>query len=259
MTPKLKTSTIGHGGGFEALVEPAAGIDAPDLGRMAVMISSEADFTALSRRLHPQKGTQSRLFTSHLTMHGPAERCFALVGPLIGAPYATMVLEKLIARGAKTVLFFGWCGAVSPALSIGDILIPSAALIDEGTSKHYSTHPSGIVSRPGGEMAGRTRSAFLKRSVLFHEGLIWTTDAVYRETRERVLHYQSRNVLAVEMELSALFTVAGFRGIDLCGVLVVSDELYHPGWKAGFSDSRFKAARQTVCDMIEQLCKSPTD
>lgn len=249
---KTEPSTLLPDRGSEAVIEPTAGIVAPDLGQAAAMISSEPDFTVLTRTLHDGKEMQSRLFTSRLTLHGP--RCFALVGPLIGAPYATMVLEKLIARGVRSVLFFGWCGAIAPDLSIGDILIPSGALIDEGTSRHYQAPPSG-VSTPGDRMSGRVRAALLERGVPFREGLAWTTDAVYRETRDRVLSYQRRNVLAVEMELSALFTVARFRGIDLCGILVVSDELYHPQWRAGFSDDRFKAGRKAVCEVIEQLCR----
>ena len=59
----------------------------------------------------------------------------------MGAPYAVMILETLAAWGAKQVIFLGWCGAISATVSIGDILVPTLAWIDEGTSRAYSPKP----------------------------------------------------------------------------------------------------------------------
>ena len=68
---------------------------------------------------------------------------FSITGPFIGAPYAAMLLETLIAWGARRIIFLGWCGAVAEEVKIGDIILPTAALIDEGTSGHYSAPVNG--------------------------------------------------------------------------------------------------------------------
>lgn len=53
-------------------------------------------------------------------------------------------------------------------------------------------------------------------------------------------------MLAVEMECSALFTVARFRGVALAACLVVSDDLSGPAWRHGYNDRRFLETRQRI-------------
>jgi len=53
----------------------------------------------------------------------------------------------------------------------------------------------------------------------------------FPETREKVSRYGKMDILAVEMEMSALFTVAVYRKISLGGLMVVSDELATSKWK----------------------------
>ena len=89
----------------------------------------------------------------------------------------------------------------------------------------------------------------------FQSGKVWTTDAVYRETRQKVENYQKQGVLAVEMEISALFSVAQFRQVDLCAMLVVSDELSSLKWRPGFRKQRFAEGRQTACRMVRKSCQ----
>jgi purine-nucleoside phosphorylase len=94
-----------------------------------------------------------------------------------------------------------------------------------------------------------------KNQIDFHAGAIWTTDAVYRETREKVESYQKQGVLAVEMEVSALFSVARFRQVELGAMLVVSDELSALKWRPGFKDKRFVAGRKIACRMVKEACQ----
>jgi purine-nucleoside phosphorylase len=101
-------------------------------------------------------------------------------------------------------------------------------------------------------MIGRLLTA---KQIVFHAGAVWSTDGVYRETREKVETFQRAGVLAVEMEISALFSVARFRGVELGGILVVSDELSSFVWRPGFKDDRFIAGRHTACQMVKELCQ----
>jgi len=48
-------------------------------------------------------------------------------------------------------------------------------------------------------------------------GGVWTTDALYRETRDKVEAYGARSVLVVETEMTALMTVASYRGAEARG------------------------------------------
>ncbi len=79
-----------------------------------------------------------------------------------------------------------------------------------------------------------------------HEGRVWSTDAPFRETVKKVIHYQQAGALAVDMETSALFTVASFRGILMAVALVVSDELSSLTWVHGFRDRGFLRTREEL-------------
>jgi purine-nucleoside phosphorylase len=177
-----------------------------------------------------------------------------LSGPAIGAPYAAMILETLIAWGARRVIFLGWCGAVSKEAKIGDIILPTSSFVDEGTSRNYAL-PGNGRSEPAAAMVSLIKQVLEDNRVDFHSGTIWTTDAVYRETVEKVSNYQRRGVLAVEMEVSALYSVAQFRDVELSALLVVSDELSSLKWRPGFRDQRFIAGHQTACRMVKESCR----
>jgi purine-nucleoside phosphorylase len=100
------------------------------------------------------------------------------------------------------------------------------------------------------------REVLAARKRVFHEGLIWSMDAIYRETPEKIALMRQRGAVAVEMELSAVFNVCRFRQVDVGALLVVSDELTSVQWNPGFGSKRFRKSRQTACEVIGTLCRN---
>ena len=82
------------------------------------------------------------------------------------------------------------------------------------------------------------------------KGKIWTTDAPYRETRDKVRKFKEDGVMAVDMEFTALCSVAAFRKIFFASLMVVSDELYEHKWNPGFSGKEFKGNLKTGCRIV---------
>lgn len=238
----------------DGIIFPKKGKNSPELGPVAVVSGTETDLFLL-RELFDfdaddfQKLFTSRLYASNRPADGPS-----LCGPLVGAPYAVMVIENLIAWGAETIFFLGWCGSISQQVKIGDIVVATSALIDEGTSRHYP-HDENGRSYSSERLAARLSAEMTQAQIKFHSGTIWTTDAIYRETRRKVETYQRLNALAVEMEISALFTVASFRGVDLGALVVVSDELASFKWRPGFKMKEFKRGRQAACKVVKDVCQ----
>ena len=239
----------------DQIVSPVKGKNSPDLGPVAVMVSSQSDLSLFCSLTDLDEKKYRNLFISRLYAGNNAEKEFTLVGPFVGAPYAAMLLETLIAWGVEKIIFFGWCGAISHDVKIGDIIIPNGAIIDEGTSKHYHQGDDAI-SRPSSYILKNTKEALTKAGLAFHEGIVWSTDAIYRETSKKVKFYQEKDILAVEMELSALFTVGNFRNVQIGGILVVSDELSTLTWQPGFREQRFKESRKTVVEVIKEIILS---
>ncbi len=175
----------------------------------------------------------------------------ALAGPFLGAPQAALGLEKLIALGARRVWVTGWCGSLQPDLRIGDLILPESAFSDEGTSRHYPV--------PGPEPAAdeglrrELEQVLDQRGLTARAGRVWSTDAPYRETHDKVKALMDAGLLAVDMELSALLTVAAFRGVRLAALLVISDELFDLSWRHAFSSPRLREAEQTAAQVLEAV------
>lgn len=175
----------------------------------------------------------------------------AIAGPFFGAPHAAVGLEQMIARGARRVWVVGWCGSLRADTRIGELVVPTGAVSEEGTSAHYPI--GGKDARPDPRMLQELRLETAKRGLKTTFGPVWTTDAIYRETAAKVARYGRMGLSAVEMEMSALFTVAIYRGISLAGILVVSDELFDLKWRHGFGGEELKKGSQDACLLALEL------
>jgi uridine phosphorylase len=146
----------------------------------------------------------------------------------VGAPLAAAWLDELIALGARRFVVAGGAGALVPELTLGHVIVPTAAVRDEGTSFHYAP-PSRLIAPTDDAVAAIT--ATLDRHAIPHRaGLTWTTDAFYRETHAKVAARAAEGCLTVEMEASALFAVARFRGVSLAQMLYAGDDLSGEAW-----------------------------
>jgi len=183
---------------------------------------------------------------------------FSITGPFAGAPYAVMLLETLAIWGAEKVIFYGWCGAVSDSVKVGDIIVATSAFVDEGTSKNYGYNEiaDNGVTLPSFDLIETIKGFLRQNAINFHEGPVWSTDAIYRETSGKVAFYKEKNALGVEMELSAIYSAAEFRNIEVAGILVVSDEISTLTWKPGFKNARFRESRDAVCAALIKICQS---
>ena len=216
------------------------GLDATSVGlRQTVVVPL---IPALERRLLRVLGAPAPQPhpIQHQALYHPAEYPFSVIASPMGAPMAVMLLEQLIALGARRLLYLGFCGALVPSYRIGDLFLPVHALREEGTSYHYL--PADVVpcASPGVQVLLQAQAQ--RRQVPVQQGRIWTTDAPYRETPRKIQQFQEAGVHAVDMEMAALFAVGQYRHCEVGALLVVSDECYHPVWKPGFGASRLRQA-----------------
>lgn len=242
----------------EAIISPVKDHKSPELGPLALMVATQNDLDGVFRQLKLGRERRERLLMGKLFVANDKRGAFSVTGPMIGAPYAVMVLETLIAWGAKKIIFYGWCGAVSHQVKIGDIIVPNAAMIDEGTSKHYLDDDC-MITKPSEDLLSKTKSILKANDLVYREGKVWSTDAIFRETARKATYYQQQGVLGVEMEMSALFAVAQYRGVDLGGILVVSDDISALKWQPGFKSSQFAESRKHVNGIFRQLFRALSD
>ncbi len=162
----------------------------------------------------------------------------AVLQPGVGAPLAVAFLEEVIAFGVRRVIACGAAGALVPELTLGHAIIVDSAVRDEGTSYHYLP-PARVIEAD--KHATATLVQTLTRDGVAHlVGKAWTTDAIYRETRNKARQRVEEGCVAVDMEASALFAVARYRGISLGQLLLAGDSLAgetwdHRGWTTAHS------------------------
>jgi len=153
---------------------------------------------------------------------------FAFYQSYVGEPKCINDYEELIAMGSKRLILFGSCGVLDKNITDCSIIIPTRALRDEGCSYHYAPPADAI------EVNTKYREEF--RQVLselgysYVEGTTWTTDAPYRETREKVNRRREQGAVCVEMECAGMQALCNFRNTEFFQFFYAADNLDHPQW-----------------------------
>lgn len=169
----------------------------------------------------------------------------AMIGNFgIGAPAAVIHLEEFIEWGVERFVSVGTAGGLQSTQRIGDLVLCTRAIRDEGCSHHY-IRPSKFVY-PSPTLTECVRAALRSSRIKFSEGTSWTIDTPYRETVSEVRRYRREGVLTVEMEAAALFAVAKHRNRDLAALFSVSDSLAELPWKPKFHLRRNQAGLEKI-------------
>jgi len=236
-----------------AVIKPRREKGEPIIGPDAIMAAVPSDLHHMVGLAQAERVTLKSLnpFRLYSAKKG-GDSLIALAGPLLGAPQSAMVLEKLIALGAQRIWVLGWCGSLQPSVSIGSLVIPTTALCEEGTSAHYPVTEKKRRTSPF--LTERLEDALVKARMPFIRGPVWTTDAIYRETEQKISAYGKRGFLGVEMEMSALITVAAYRSVELAGLLIVSDELASLRWHNGVGSEALTKSCEQAGRLLLDVC-----
>lgn len=171
--------------------------------------------------------TEAALFVSH-----------------VGGPAAVSILEELVARGGKHFVFCGAAGVLDSEIAHGRLLVPTAAIRDEGASYHYLPAADEVELKPA--CVSACRDALNGLGFPFAEGKTWTTDAFYRETRTKLARRREQGCISVEMECASLAAAAQFRGVDFAQFFYATDTLDGEGWNSGILNKK-GAGLEEVC------------
>ena len=146
----------------------------------------------------------------------------------VGAPACTVSYEEVMAMGLEKLIMFGTCGVLDSSIEDLAIIIPTSAIRDEGTSYHYMKSSTEI--KVNEKYKADFEEILKKNNISSVEGKVWTTDAPYRETRDKVLKRKEQGCICVDMECSAMSAVAKFRNKDLFQFFYAADNLDSTKW-----------------------------
>ncbi len=157
-----------------------------------------------------------------------AGKRFALFQSYVGEPLCVAQYEDLMAIGSRRLILLGNCGVLDKRIEDCGIIIPVSAIRDEGTSYHYA-EPSDTIT-VNRKYREEFREVLKASGYPFVEGTTWTTDACYRETREKVQRRKAQGAVCVEMECAGMQAVCDFRGTEFFQYFYAGDNLDHSSW-----------------------------
>lgn len=140
----------------------------------------------------------------------------------MGSPNAATVLDLLSAIEPEAVLFIGKCGGLKEKNSVGDYILPIAAIKGEGTSDDYLPHE--VPALPAFSIQKACSKIIVQHNRQYYTGVVYTTNRRVWEYDNLFKEYLRRTrAMAVDMETATLFTVAFANRIPLGALLLVSD------------------------------------
>ena len=167
----------------------------------------------------------------------------------IGAPSTAILVEELAKVGVRDLIRIGNSGGLDPALELGDLVVTTGAVRDDGTSRSYVAPEYPAVASY--EVVGALVEAARARHVCHQVGLTWSIDAFYARNAildadgaiqpmsyqgfrppglaEKLEHFRSARVANIEMESGVLLTLANLYGLRAGCICVVSDRAPWPG------------------------------
>lgn len=219
----------------EALIEPSKLIKPLDVPERCVITFFQDVLNRLRRQFKTRviAKQQSEIGDHPLYEIKYKRQRLAVLHPGIGAPLAVGLLEEVIARGCRKFIVCGGCGVLNREIAVGHLIVPTSAVRDEGTSYHYL--PASREARANAHAVQVIEDTLKRNNVAYVTGKTWTTDAIYRETPNKIKQRQVEGCICVEMEASALFAVAQFRNVTLGQILYGGDDVSglewdHRGW-----------------------------
>ena len=218
-----------------ALVDPRYHIrvNPEDVGEFVIVVGDRGRVERVAKYFSNAKKVGDN--REYLTYTGYVKgKMVSVMSTGMGAPAMAIAIEELATTNAKVVIRVGTTGAFQKELKLGDSIIVTGAVRLDGTTSQY------IMPEYPAIADFRVVSALVRAAELvknrYHVGIVASTDSYYGRNfdPERHSHMEKllvkANVLAVEMEIGALYVVGGIKGLKTGAVLTVREELSEDGY-----------------------------
>ena len=141
----------------------------------------------------------------------------------MGSPNAATVMDLLSAVEPSAVLFLGKCGGLKAKNTLGDLILPIAAIRSDGTSNDYL--PQEVPALPAFMLQSAISTAITRRNKEYWTGTVYTTNRRVWEYDDRFKKYLVKTrAMAIDMETATIFTVGFANEIPTGALLLVSDQ-----------------------------------
>jgi uridine phosphorylase len=195
-----------------------------DVGRYVLLPGDRARVPMMSAYLEDAKEVgNNREYVAHTGTHRGIKITVMSTG--MGCPAAAVAVEELANIGARVFIRTGSTGALQGPIDLGDLIIASGAVKNEGTSRMYEPNefPAVPSYRVLNSLVGASESLKGKLHFNYHVGIVSSDDAFYGETPEFIKKMTALGALGLDMESSAIFVVSRARGLESGSILSASE------------------------------------
>ncbi|MFP4496629.1 MAG: uridine phosphorylase [Vulcanimicrobiota bacterium] len=204
------------------------GLKKGDVGRYVILPGDPGRVPKIASYFdEAEKVAQNREYTTYTgTVDGIKVSCTSTG---IGCPSAAIALEELIRIGADTFIRVGTAGAIQPGIKLGDIVVSTAAIREEGTTRQYV--PLSYPAVGDLDVAWALRKGARNLGLNCHCGIMHCKDSFYIEEPEMIPQFTHNNqlwetwqrsqVLATSMESAALFVIGSIRKVRVGEVTAI--------------------------------------
>lgn len=164
----------------------------------------------------------------------------------MGSANAATIMDLLIARQPKAILFLGKCGGLKKSTEIGHFILPIAAIRGEGTSNDYL--PAEVPALPSFKLHKFVSQKIVDAGFDYRTGVIYTTNRrVWEHDEQFKLRLQAMTCLGIDMETATIFIVGHRNELSRGALLLVSDVPMTPeGVKTEASDKAVNASWTSI-------------
>lgn len=156
----------------------------------------------------------------------------------MGSPNAATIMDLLSAVSPIAVLFLGKCGGLKKKNTLGDLILPIAAIRSDGTSNDYL--PIEVPALPAFKLQIAISNTITRYGLEYWTGTVYTTNRRVWEYDDRFKKYLVKTrAMAIDMETATIFTVGFANEIPTGALLLVSDQpMISTGIKTEASDRK---------------------
>ncbi len=166
----------------------------------------------------------------------------------VGCPACAGNFDLFHAMGIEKFMFCGGGGVLDKNIAVGQLLLVEGAIRDEGFSYHYVKPSRYIYTNP--TTTDKIAAYLDENNVPYLRGITWTTDALFRETADRIERRRAEGAKIVEMEQAGCIAVAQFRNFTYGALIYGGDDVSGDEW-----NMRKWRSRNGIRYDLVQLCR----
>ena len=225
-----------------------------DIGSYAIVPGPKERLDSLVKKMeNPVKNfsfMEYNMFTGNIA----GTRITAINGGRFSADTA-ITTEILCSAEAKVLIRIGSCGALRKDIKIGDFIITTGCVRGDGVTPYYVDNK--FVTLPDAGLTQKLTAIAKKTAatagLTVHEGKVWSTDAILRESKEVVNGVIDQGAVGVDMVSSTFLTIAQTYKIPAVSILAVSDNLITG--QMGFINPDYYMAEGMLIQIALELVK----